>query len=140
MRPAIRRSWASTPTSRGSQDHGADHQPAWRYDGISPAPERDGRAKFFTASYERRVLPRIGHNVPQEAPVATVAAVRDLMKEPASEQHRLIGATGNIGEPRPQEALSHSTPSRPSHAIRARFPRARAWSSAPAARRMRRRW
>jgi pimeloyl-ACP methyl ester carboxylesterase len=50
------------------------------HDGISPVPEKDGQAKFFTASYERRVLPRIGHNVPQEAPVATVAAVRDLMK------------------------------------------------------------
>jgi len=50
------------------------------HDGISPAPERDGQAKFFSGSYERRVLPRIGHNVPQEAPVATVAALRDLMK------------------------------------------------------------
>ena len=51
------------------------------HDGISgPVPERDGQAKFFTASYERRVLPGIGHNVPQEAPAATVAALRDLMK------------------------------------------------------------
>jgi len=50
------------------------------HDGISPVPERDGQAKFFSGSYERRVLPRIGHNVPQEAPVATVAALRDLMK------------------------------------------------------------
>jgi pimeloyl-ACP methyl ester carboxylesterase len=50
------------------------------HDGVSPVPERDGQAKFFTASYERRVLPRIGHNVPQEAPAATLAALRDLMK------------------------------------------------------------
>jgi pimeloyl-ACP methyl ester carboxylesterase len=50
------------------------------HDGISPVPEKDGQAKFFSGSYERRVLPRIGHNVPQEAPVATVAALRDLMK------------------------------------------------------------
>jgi pimeloyl-ACP methyl ester carboxylesterase len=50
------------------------------HDGISVVPEKDGQAKFFTAAYERRVLPRIGHNVPQEAPDATVAAVRDLMK------------------------------------------------------------
>ena len=50
------------------------------HDGISVVAEKDGQAKFFTASYERRVLPRIGHNVPQEAPIATVAAVRDLMK------------------------------------------------------------
>jgi pimeloyl-ACP methyl ester carboxylesterase len=50
------------------------------HDGISVVAEKDGQAKFFTAAYERRVLPRIGHNVPQEAPSATVAAVRDLMK------------------------------------------------------------
>jgi pimeloyl-ACP methyl ester carboxylesterase len=50
------------------------------HDGISPVPEKDGQAKFFTASYERRVLPGIGHNVPQEAPIATVAALGDLMK------------------------------------------------------------
>jgi pimeloyl-ACP methyl ester carboxylesterase len=49
-------------------------------DGISVVPERDGQAKFFSGSYERRVLPGIGHNVPQEAPAATVAALRDLMK------------------------------------------------------------
>jgi pimeloyl-ACP methyl ester carboxylesterase len=50
------------------------------HDGVSPVPERDGQAKFFTGSYERRVLPGIGHNVPQEAPAATVAALQDLMK------------------------------------------------------------
>ena len=50
------------------------------HDGVGPAPEKDGQAKFFTGPYERRVLPRIGHNVPQEAPAATVAALRDLMK------------------------------------------------------------
>ena len=49
-------------------------------DGISPVPEKDGQAKFFSVSYERRELPGIGHNVPQEAPAATVAALRDLMK------------------------------------------------------------
>ena len=50
------------------------------HDGVGPVSDRDGRAHFFTASYERRVLPGIGHNVPQEAPVATVAALGDLMK------------------------------------------------------------
>jgi pimeloyl-ACP methyl ester carboxylesterase len=50
------------------------------HDGITAVPERDGQAKFFSGSYERRVLPGIGHNVPQEAPAATVAALRDLMK------------------------------------------------------------
>jgi pimeloyl-ACP methyl ester carboxylesterase len=50
------------------------------HDGVGPVSDRDGRAHFFTGSYERRVLPGIGHNVPQEAPVATVAALGDLMK------------------------------------------------------------
>ena len=34
----------------------------------------------ITGPYERRLLPRIGHNVPQEAPSDTIAALRDLMK------------------------------------------------------------
>jgi pimeloyl-ACP methyl ester carboxylesterase len=50
------------------------------HDGVGPGPEKDGQAKFFTGPYERRLLPRIGHNVPQEEPAATVAALRDLMK------------------------------------------------------------
>ena len=50
------------------------------HDGVGPAPARDGQARHFAGRYERRLLPRIGHNVPQEAPEATVAALRDLMK------------------------------------------------------------
>jgi pimeloyl-ACP methyl ester carboxylesterase len=50
------------------------------HDGVGPVSDRDGRANFFSGSYERRVLPGIGHNVPQEAPIATLAALRDLMK------------------------------------------------------------
>jgi pimeloyl-ACP methyl ester carboxylesterase len=50
------------------------------HDGVGPAPQTDTQAKFFTGRYERRLLPRIGHNVPQEAPAAMVAALRDLMK------------------------------------------------------------
>jgi pimeloyl-ACP methyl ester carboxylesterase len=50
------------------------------HDGISPVSEKDAQAKFFSGPYERRLLPGIGHNVPQEAPAATVAALRDLMK------------------------------------------------------------
>ena len=48
--------------------------------GRVPAPEQDGQARFFTGPYERRLLPRIGHNVPQEAPADTVAALLYLMK------------------------------------------------------------
>jgi pimeloyl-ACP methyl ester carboxylesterase len=49
-------------------------------DGVGPAADRDGQSDKFTGGYERRMLPRIGHNVPQEAPAETVAALRDLMK------------------------------------------------------------
>jgi len=48
-------------------------------DGVGPASERDGSARQFVGGYERRMLARIGHNVPQEAPSETVAAIRDLM-------------------------------------------------------------
>ena len=50
------------------------------HDGVGPAPEKDKQARFFTGSYERRLLPGVGHNVPQEAPAETVAALHDLMK------------------------------------------------------------
>jgi pimeloyl-ACP methyl ester carboxylesterase len=49
-------------------------------DGVGPASERDGNAAKFTASYERRMIPRVGHNVPQEASAETVRAIRDLLQ------------------------------------------------------------
>ena len=49
-------------------------------DGVGPAPQTDNQAQHFTGPYERRLIPRAGHNVPQEAPAATVAALRDLLK------------------------------------------------------------
>ena len=48
-------------------------------DGVGPLSERDGSAAKFTGGYERRMLARVGHNVPQEAPAATVQAIRDLL-------------------------------------------------------------
>lgn len=50
-------------------------------DGVGPAPQNDGNARHFTGAYERRMLALIGHNVPQEAPAETAAAIRDLMKK-----------------------------------------------------------
>jgi pimeloyl-ACP methyl ester carboxylesterase len=46
-------------------------------DGVAP-PVADTDAAKFTAGYERRVLAGIGHNIPQEAPEATVAALLAL--------------------------------------------------------------
>jgi len=49
-------------------------------DGVGPAAHSERHARLFTGPYERRVIPSVGHNVPQEAPAETVAALRDLMK------------------------------------------------------------
>ncbi len=46
-------------------------------DGVAP-PVAGADAAKFTAGYERRVLAGIGHNIPQEAPEATVAALLAL--------------------------------------------------------------
>lgn len=48
-------------------------------DGVMPAAAEDPQATRFTGLYERRLLPRVGHNPPQEAPMAFVAALRDLV-------------------------------------------------------------
>jgi pimeloyl-ACP methyl ester carboxylesterase len=48
--------------------HGAD-------DGVDPPTAHDDHAVHFVGGYERRVLSRIGHNIPQEAPEETAAAI-----------------------------------------------------------------
>src|ERR1700756_3522626 len=49
-------------------------------DGVNVAVTTDTQARFFTGRYERRVIPIIGHDVPQEAPAETAQAVLDLLK------------------------------------------------------------
>jgi len=50
-------------------------------DGIRPvSASHDPSAAMFSGPYERRIIPRVGHNIPQEAPAETVAAIRDLLK------------------------------------------------------------
>ena len=50
-------------------------------DGVGLVPRSDHNARKFTGRYERRLIPKVGHNVPQEAPGDTVRAIRDVMKE-----------------------------------------------------------
>lgn len=50
-------------------------------DGVGVATRSDTQARFFTGPYERRMIPLIGHDVPQEAPQKTAAAVLDLLRE-----------------------------------------------------------
>ena len=47
-------------------------------DGVTPGGSAHHQ-RFFTGRYERRVLPRIGHNVPQEAPAEFAQAVLALV-------------------------------------------------------------
>lgn len=49
-------------------------------DGVGPPPEIDDDIEHFTGRYERRVLPGVGHNIPEEAPEATVKALLDLLE------------------------------------------------------------
>lgn len=46
--------------------------------GVHPATAKDRHAAKFTGAYERRLLEKIGHNIPQEAPEAFAAAVAEL--------------------------------------------------------------
>jgi pimeloyl-ACP methyl ester carboxylesterase len=48
-------------------------------DGVLPPALSENHGRFFTGRYERRLLPRIGHNPPQEAPRTFAQAVLDLL-------------------------------------------------------------
>jgi pimeloyl-ACP methyl ester carboxylesterase len=52
--------------------HGGDN-------GVSPARSSEGQAGQFIGRYQRKVIPRVGHNVPQEAPEEFAAAVLSLI-------------------------------------------------------------
>jgi pimeloyl-ACP methyl ester carboxylesterase len=49
-------------------------------DGVMPAALSETHGKYFTGPYQRRVVPNVGHNVPQEAPHAFADAVLELCK------------------------------------------------------------
>lgn len=53
--------------------HGAD-------DGVDPPSAADHDIRHFTGPYQRRILPGVGHNIPQEAPAETVAALLELRR------------------------------------------------------------
>ena len=52
--------------------HGSDN-------GVSPVASSERHARHFTGGYERRVVPGVGHNLPQEAPREFAAAVLSLV-------------------------------------------------------------
>lgn len=47
--------------------------------GVTPVSGSERHQRYFTGRYERRVLPGIGHNIPQEAPRAFADAVIGLL-------------------------------------------------------------
>jgi pimeloyl-ACP methyl ester carboxylesterase len=49
-------------------------------DGVVVASQADTQAHFFTGAYQRRLTPVIGHDLPQEAPAETAAAVLELLR------------------------------------------------------------
>ena len=49
-------------------------------DGVGPPQEIDEDIEHFTGPYERRVLAGVGHNIPEEAPEATLKALLDLLQ------------------------------------------------------------
>jgi pimeloyl-ACP methyl ester carboxylesterase len=48
-------------------------------DGVHPPEGSTADARHFTGPYQRRVLPVIGHNIPQEDPAAVAEAVGELL-------------------------------------------------------------
>jgi pimeloyl-ACP methyl ester carboxylesterase len=48
--------------------------------GIQPPAGSEAHARLFTGPYQRRVLPKIGHNLPQEAPQVVADAVLELAR------------------------------------------------------------
>jgi len=53
-------------------------------DGIAPPKSSEAHAKHFTGPYQRRLVPRAGHALPQDAPQAVADAVLDLVRAAAA--------------------------------------------------------
>jgi hypothetical protein len=49
-------------------------------DGVVVATQAGMRAHFFTGPYQRRLIPVIGHDLPQEAPKEMPAVVLELLR------------------------------------------------------------
>jgi pimeloyl-ACP methyl ester carboxylesterase len=52
--------------------HGAE-------DGVAPPETSERHERYFTGSYERRVIPVAGHFISRETPAAVTQAIRDLL-------------------------------------------------------------
>jgi pimeloyl-ACP methyl ester carboxylesterase len=61
--------------------------------GTTPPEASAGHARHFTGPYERRLIARAGHNLPQEAPRETAGAVMDLIEERRNQIPASVAAT-----------------------------------------------
>jgi pimeloyl-ACP methyl ester carboxylesterase len=57
-------------------------------DGVSGPPNPQSQTRYFTGPVQHRVIPLIGHDIPQEAPAAVAAAVLDLLSPQRSGERR----------------------------------------------------
>jgi pimeloyl-ACP methyl ester carboxylesterase len=48
--------------------------------GLSPVESSQAHVAFFIDPYQRRVIPTVGHNLPQEAPEVCADAVLELIR------------------------------------------------------------
>jgi pimeloyl-ACP methyl ester carboxylesterase len=48
--------------------------------GVGPPTTSEQHARFFTGPYQRRVIPRAGHNLPQEVPAVVSEAALELIR------------------------------------------------------------
>ena len=48
--------------------------------GVGPPQSSADHARFFSGPYERKVIPRAGHNLPQEVPEIVTAATLELIR------------------------------------------------------------
>ncbi len=53
-------------------------------DGVQPPEASERQVSFFTGPVHRRVLPKVGHNPPQEAPQAVADAILELIHDTGS--------------------------------------------------------
>jgi hypothetical protein len=58
----------------------ASSSPICADDGVATPPAVDADAVQFTGRCEQRLLSGVGHNIPQEAPAATLRALSDLTR------------------------------------------------------------
>ncbi len=49
-------------------------------DGVQPPETTEKHAAFFTGPYRRELVPKVGHNLPQEAPRVFAAAIVELVR------------------------------------------------------------